>query len=196
MVAEVKFSEEELAAILADVEGEPGEFVEQATHTIGLNFYVDPDAFKKTIALTDANLDEAMKQQAGLRAHYAYQASQAQAQHARLKARFEVQEAALYAKHKKAILDRGEKATEAQIDAAVKLDPEWLAGKDKLIEAEAIADINRGLVFALTDRKDMLVQLGSDRRAESQGQVRIVSDEYRAATAKGIQDRIAKIGSV
>lgn len=196
MVAEVKFNESDLVALMEELERTPpktGKIVETPASKNGLNYYVDPDHFKKSIELTDANLDEAMKQQASLRSHYSFQAAQAAAQYARLKARFEVQEAALYAKHKKAILDRGEKTTEAQIDAAVKQDPEWLAAKDHLIEAEALAEINRGLVFALGDRKDMLIQLGSDRRSEAQGQVRILENENRTDKANSIAERIAMI---
>ena len=140
-----------------------------------LSFYVDVMAFNRDTKLTEATLDSAMMEQSGLRAYYGTQAAQAEAQHARLKVRFEVLEAKLYDEHRKLAAASGEKVTEKMVENAVKLDPRWLKGKNTVIEADTIAAINKSLVISLADRKDMMVQLGADRREEFKGGVRIMA---------------------
>lgn len=139
-----------------------------------LNFYVDVNAFNRETKLTEATLDNAMMEQAGLRAYYGSQAAQAEAQHARLKVRFEVLEAKLYDEHRKALAASGEKVTEKMVENAVKLDGRWLKAKNTVIEAETIASINKSLVGSLADRRDMMIQLGADRREEFKGATRVL----------------------
>jgi hypothetical protein len=143
--------------------------------TAKLNYYVDISRFNSDTKLTEATLDKAMMEQSGLRAFYGSQAAQAEAQHARLKIRFEVLEAKLYDEHRKVLAAGTEKVTEKMVENAVKLDPRWLKGKNAVVEADTIASVNKSLVIALADRKDMLVQLGADRREEFKGGVRIMA---------------------
>jgi hypothetical protein len=149
----------------------------------GLSFYVDVEDFKRTTSINEANLDNCIMEQSGLRATYGALAANAEAQHARLKARFEVREASLYDKHRKLLAESGEKVTEKAIENAVKLDPDWIKGKNAVIEADTIANINRALVFAIADRRDMLIQIGSDRRQEMGGALRIMEKDNLAARA-------------
>lgn len=142
-----------------------------------LSFYVDVNQFNRDTKLTEATLDAAMMEQSGLRAFYGSQAAQAEAQHSRLKVRFEVLEAKLYDEHRKALAAGGEKVTEKMVENAVKLDPRWIKGKNTVIEAETIASINKSLVISLADRRDMMIQLGADRREEFKGGVRILAEQ-------------------
>jgi hypothetical protein len=168
----------EMAAPGADVEIEVSADVPETSEKAPgqkLNFYVDIQSFNRDTKLTEATLDSAMMEQSGLRAFYGTQAAQAEAQHARLKVRFEVLEAKLYDEHRKLAAASGEKVTEKMVENAVKLDPRWLKGKNTVIEADTIAAINKSLVISLADRKDMMVQLGADRREEFKGGVRIMA---------------------
>lgn len=142
-----------------------------------LNFYVDVNQFNRDTKLTEATLDAAMMEQAGLRAFYGSQAAQAEAQHSRLKVRFDVLEAKLYDEHRKALALGGEKVTEKMVENAVKLDARWAKAKNAVIEAETIASINKSLVISLADRRDMMIQLGADRREEFKGGVRIMAEQ-------------------
>ena len=142
-----------------------------------LNFYVDVNQFNRDTKLTEATLDNAMMEQAGLRAYYGSQAAQAEAQHSRLKVRFDVLEAKLYDEHRKALATGGEKVTEKMVENAVKLDARWAKAKNAVIEAETIASINKSLVISLADRRDMMIQLGADRREEFKGGVRILAEQ-------------------
>lgn len=162
----------------ADVEIEVSRDVPETSEKASgqkLSFYVDIQAFNRDTKLTEATLDNAMMEQSGLRAFYGSQAAQAEAQHARLKVRFEVLEAKLYDEHRKTLAAGTEKVTEKMVENAVKLDPRWLKGKNTVIEADTIASINKSLVISLSDRKDMMVQLGADRREEFKGGVRILA---------------------
>ena len=142
----------------------------------GLNFYVDAVQFRADTRLTEATLDACMIEQNGLRAYYGAQAAQAEAQASRLKVKFDVVEATLYDEHRKALALSGEKVTEKMVENAVKMDRRWSKAKNMVIEAETIAAINKNLVESLKDRKDMIVQLGADRRDEYRGATRIMED--------------------
>lgn len=157
-----------------------------------LQFYLDVDSFKKDISVSENNLDNAMMQQAGLFAYHAAEAARAEAQYARVKLRFDVVEARLYDRHRKALAAAGEKVTEKMVENAVKMDADFLAAKNLVIEAEMLAAFNKGAVEALKHRKDMIVQLGADRREETKGQTRIsVADASHA----NVKDRaLAAVG--
>ena len=149
-----------------------------------LQFFIDVSQFRDETRVSETNLDDCMMQQAGLRAYYSEQSARAEAQYLRLKARFDVLEAQLYDQHRKALIAAGEKATEKQVENNVKLDPKWLKNKNVVIESETIASINKGLVESLRDRKDMLIQLGADRREEGKGQLRMMERDAAHANVK------------
>jgi hypothetical protein len=153
-----------------------------------LDFYIDVDEFRRDTAISEVNLDDQMMKQAGLRAYYGAQAARAEAQAGRVKARFEVVEATLYNHHRKELNKSAEKVTEKAIENAVKLDPRWIKAKNTVIEAESIASINKSLVFSLQDRRDMIIQLGADRRDEMKGAARVMAaqDERDALRKRAV----------
>lgn len=141
----------------------------------GLQFFIDPNEFKKETQVKDYNLDSCFMEQSSLRAHYGAMAARAEAQASTAKVKFEVLEARLYDHHRKILTDAGVKVTEKMVENAVKTDPRWMAGKENVIEAETIASVNKALAISLADRRDMLIQLGADRRDESKGQARLLA---------------------
>jgi hypothetical protein len=156
--------------------GEPKRPTEAPGHA-GLNYYVDVDQFRADTRVTEASLDQCMIEQNGLRAYYGAQAARAEAQAARIKAKFEVVEATLYDEQRKILAASGEKTTEKMVENAVKMDRRWIKAKNMVIEAETIAAINKGLVQSLADRRDMIIQLGADRRDEYKGAARILAEK-------------------
>lgn len=141
----------------------------------GLKFFVDPHVFKQQTAVNEYNLDNCFMEQSSLRAYYGAMAARADAQASMSKAKFEVLEARLYDHHRKSLLADGTKATEKMVENAVKADPRWLKGKELVIDADTIAAVNKALSVSLADRRDMLIQLGADRRDESKGQARMMA---------------------
>lgn len=157
--------------------------IQEPQRKAGLGCILDVNKFKTETRVSFEDLQSAMMGQNGLRAHYSTIAAHAAAQFARKKAQFEVQEAMLYNEHRKQLEGSGTKTTEKMIESAVKTDPNWLELKEELIDAESIAEIARGLVVSLADRKDMIVQLGADQRSEYRqvGVGAAASVEQRAA---------------
>ena len=145
-----------------------------------LQFFVDVNQFNRDTKLTEATLDGAMMEQASLRAYYGTLAANAEAQHARLKVRFDVLEAKLYDEIRKSLAAAGEKVTEKMVENGVKLDPRWLKAKNAVIEADTIASINKGLVASLGDRRDMMIQMGADRREGYKGAMRVMEAKSEA----------------
>lgn len=149
-----------------------------------LKHYIDVDRFAKDMRISETTLDSAMMEQASLRAFHGAEAAYAEAQHARLKRRFEVKEAALYKEIREMYAARGEKATEKAIENDVKLDPRWLKMYNTVIEAETIAAVAKSCSLSLNDRRDMLIQLGADRREEGKGAVRIMAAQASHTDAR------------
>jgi hypothetical protein len=159
----------------------------------GLNYYVDVSDFRRDTRVTESNLDACMMEQAGLRAYYGAQAANAEAQASRLKVTFEILEAQLYDKQRKALAVAYEKVTEKMVENAVKVDPKWSKAKNRLIEADTIAAINKSLVESIKDRRDMIIQLGADRREEFKGQTRIMAGAPETQPAPGsLAERAAR----
>lgn len=154
--------------------------------TGGLQFFTDPSKFTATTSISDNDLDKCMIEQNGLRSFYGTEAARAERQAARIKVKFEILEATLYEEHRRLAAEEGEKVTEKALENRVKSDPRWGKGKLMVIDAAGISDINRALVESLRDRKDMLVQLGADRRDEMKGQARVMG---AAGIAQELRDR-------
>ncbi len=135
----------------------------------------DVQSFINETRITEVKLDECFQQQSSLRAYYGAKAVEAESYANKLKAAFEVGEARLYKEYRENALKNGEKATEKSIENAVKTDSRWLNGKKKLIDAQAMADLMKVCVASLMDRKDMLIQIGADRRGDKAGQMRMLA---------------------
>ncbi|MCL2874689.1 MAG: hypothetical protein FWF12_00040 [Betaproteobacteria bacterium] len=187
---------EPVPVMAASEEPEPRRPTETISVGNNLQHYVDVDQFRTDTCVTEINLDQCMIEQSGLRAYYGALAARAEAQAARVKSKFEVVEATLYDHHRKALAATGEKTTEKMVENAVKLDPRWLKAKNLVIEAETIASINKSLVESIKDRRDMIIQLGADRRDEYKGAARVLAErgereELRERAMRAIQSRAA-----
>jgi len=142
-----------------------------------LNFYIDMDEFKAEIRVSDTNLDDCLMQQSGIQAFHGSQAANAVAQADRIKLQVEIAEAKLYNDARKSLALAGEKVTEKMVENAVRLDPRYASMHNRLIEADTIASVRRHCYDAIKTRRDMIIQLGADRRDEFKGQARITALE-------------------
>lgn len=152
-----------------------------------LEFHIDVDEFRKETRVSETTLDDCFMQQAGLVATYVAQHAHSEAQAARVKLQVEIAEAKLYDMHRKELAKGADKVTEKMVENAVRTDLKYAAIQVRLIEAESIAAINKGLVESLKQRRDMLIQLGADRREDGKGTARILAaqanDTHVAARA-------------
>ena len=74
--------------------------------------------------------------------------------------------AALTIHHREQLSMTTGKVTESMVTAAVDSDDRWMKAKAYEIAAEAEAERLRGVVHALSAKKDMLISLGAQARAE------------------------------
>lgn len=130
--------------------------------------------FQVQTKMTDATFDQCIMDQASLMAYHAAQYAQAEAQVSKVKLKFELLEAGLYDTYRTQFLDAGEKVTEKAIENAVRLDKKWAKAKLLLIEAQTYADIHKGFVQSLNDRRFMLMSRGASLRDEMKGQMRVL----------------------
>lgn len=145
--------------------------------------FIDPATFRRETAVVETDLDNCMIQQNGLRSHYGALAARSEHFADKQKLKFEIIESKLYEEHRRLAIEEGEKPTEKMIEARLRQDPRWVKAKTALIDANGISSINRALVESLRDRKDMLVQLGADRRNEMQGQTRVMLQQEQTDRA-------------
>ena len=140
-----------------------------------LTFDLDVEKFIEDTRVNELHLDECFQRQSSLRAFYGAKAAEYESKAQKMKSAFEVLEAKLFKKYRDHAAAEGVKTTEKMIENSVKLDPQWFAGKQKVAEAQRDSDILKALVLSLVDRRDMLIQLGADRRDESKGQLRMMA---------------------
>lgn len=172
---------DDMEAVMKSIENEPAvpvaarkvEAVEAAKPANPVQAFVSAEQLKVDVAIDAENLDAACVSHAGMFVHYAYLRAKARQQYEKMKAAFEVLESRLYAETRVKLADEGKKVTEAQVDAAVKAHPKWWAGKNRLIETQGIYDLAQAAAAAFEQRRDMIIQIGSDRRIERQGQIRL-----------------------
>ena len=137
-----------------------------------LKYKPNLEVFQRETKITDATIDQCMYDQAPLMAYYTAQHAYAENQLAKVKQGFSTLEAGLYDAYRKHFIAAGEKVTEKAIENAVRMDKKWIKAHLLLIEAQTYADIHKGFVTSMHDRRGMLMQIGADRREEMKGQLR------------------------
>lgn len=182
-------------ATLPEVETKPREAeapkVSAAARKEAAKLSLQPDlkGFMRETRVTEATLQECMYDQSGLMAYYVAKNAEAERQLSRTKQQFNTLEARLYDAYRKKFLKEGEKATEKAIENAVRMDQQWVDKYLELIDAQAVADTHKGFVNAMHDRRAMLIQLGSDRREEMKGTMRIRESAGDPTTPAATQRR-------
>jgi hypothetical protein len=135
--------------------------------------FVDVEKLTQDTAINPNDIDDAMCKQASLYAFYAEQARKARRQYERMKSLFEILESKLDNEHRTRLKEESAKTTEQQISTAVKNDPRWWAMQQQLIEARGVYDLASDAREAFSQRRDMIIQVASDRREERKGAMRM-----------------------
>jgi hypothetical protein len=197
-MSDVSISEEELA-LLAEIE-EPvkaervaavkAEAKTEAKTEAPPAFKIDPSQLAVDISINQTDLDGGMVNQAGLFARYAWTSAQAQAQHEKLKASFEILESMLDGIHREALATAGGKVTEAMIRQAVVSDKRWGAAQIRLIDARTNSSFSKDVLESFKQKRDMLVQLAISDREEMKGTLRVMDTEERDDKRKKLADKL------
>ena len=156
---------------------------------------INIDEFIEETRISEIGLDDAFQKQSSLRAYYGALAARYEAVASKAKMLFEVKEATLFKQYRDKFAEDGVKTTEKMIENAVKMDPQWLEAKQTYINAECHADIAKSLVASLVDRKDMLIQIGADRRDENKGALRMMEVQQQNDQLNALRERAKQVYS-
>lgn len=83
-------------------------------------------------------------------------------------------------KHRNNLIAAGSKATVGEVEAAVDMDPDYIQAKLDEATAEALREDGKGKLLAALAKKDMLVQMGANFRAEMERDP-VIRERHRAA---------------
>lgn len=148
--------------------------------------YINPDQWRKDLAVDLADITGGMQQQASYYAYYATQTVKAKRQYERQKSHLEVLEAKLDKHYRKTLVNEEtdgkgktttKKATEPQIRAAIVEDARWIALNSRMLDAQEIYRLAEVAERSFEHRKDMLLQIARDASKEREGQLRVVSNQ-------------------
>lgn len=142
-----------------------------------LNRFINPDQVRIDVSINPATLDDEMMNHASLYIHYATQTVNARRQFDRLKSAFEILEARLDGEIRTEALASGKKVTEGSIKSAMVADKRWSGAQSKVIESGSIYRLCEAVESAMSQRKDMILEVARDRRKEKEGQLRVLESQ-------------------
>lgn len=140
---------------------------DQPSHLQKLDAYVEKQ--KEKLAIDDIDLNKDFQKQAPNYIDECKRYHKAQMIVKQQKEKLSELEAQKYFEFK----NGAEKTTEAMLNQAIKNDEDVKRQKNLIIQAEYQASVYQSLVRAWEQKKDMLIQVGSNQRAEMAGQVQI-----------------------
>ncbi|MCG5512781.1 hypothetical protein [Ectothiorhodospira shaposhnikovii] len=155
--------------------------------------FIDADQLMRDSSFGDTNFDEAVQEQAGLMAHYGVLAAKAERQAAIKKLSLEALEAKLDKEIRDEAASSGTKITETQIEKAIKRDSRYVRAALAVIEAKTVETMAKNAIRAISDKRDMLIQTGSDRRKDMDGTLRVMAKEAAETRANSLRDRALAI---
>lgn len=162
---------------------------------MGLENKLDVEKFVRDTRISEIDLDKAFLEQSSLRAYYGALAAERESFANRLETVVDAKEATLARQIRAKALDEGKKLSEKMVEELVRSDPSWIKMKNAVYEAQAQASIAKAFVQSLVDRRDMLIQLGADRRDESKGQLRMLEIQKDNAKLASIRQRAQNLSS-
>lgn len=126
---------------------------------------VDLD-YESELKLSEEEINAHLMNQPSLYVYYAVLEEMAEAAMAEVRLHLELTEAALDEKYRKEITVRGGKITEAMVSGAVRLDSEHIAAVSDYNQARKNVGILSAIKEAFRHRKDCLIALASNMRAQ------------------------------
>jgi hypothetical protein len=131
---------------------------------------IDPDEYRRDcVRIEPLCMEEEFVRLPADLAHWNAQLSDAVRAFLLAKLNLEETEAKLTIVHREALIAENGKTTESQVAAAVTVDPKLHAARVMLIEAEVAKGRIGGFAEAVKAKRDMLISLGAQLRAEMQG---------------------------
>lgn len=148
---------------------------------------LDPAKLQADLSINENDLDTGMLRQSGLFAYYGALHAQAEQQLSRMEQLQEIIEARLDRKARDAAAASGTKITEAQVKAAIALEPKAIAIKTAVNKARMVTSLCKSAVDAFRNRRDMLIQLAFNSRSERKGELRLTEGQLEAQQARSME---------
>lgn len=152
--------------------------------------FIDPEQLAQDVSLNEGGLDDALRNQASLYSHYADIYRKAQHQYDTAKNAVEIGSAKLNIKIREALQKEGEKITESLIDSRIKASNGYAELIRRKNEAAQILALCKSALEALTQKRDMLIQISSNMRHEMKGEIRVMEDANPRASGDAILNKI------
>lgn len=134
---------------------------------------IDATRSNKDVSINTNDLQGDFVDQPGLVAYYGQKLAEANYQESKFKRRLDIVTAKLDADVRQKAADNKEKVTEAMVLHRVKISAAYDKAYSDYIQAQMIAELVKGTMEAMRNRRDMLIQLGATQREELKGAPRI-----------------------
>lgn len=127
------------------------------------------EQLRKDLSISDADIDGAMTEQAGLYGYYSSLYAHAQYKADVAENRAKVAKARAYKDVRSRLIAKGAKFSEALLEAEVMLHPDYHDALEMAAKYQMKAELCKQALEALRQRRDMLVQKGKSRLEELKG---------------------------
>lgn len=124
------------------------------------------------VSFTEASLDDDMVRQPALVAHYGILVSELQFNMDMKKQVLEVTSSKVAREMRDEAAENGNKITEASINSKLPTDPRVMKAQKALSRAKADYEAGKVTLEALRHKKDMMIQIGVNRRSELENKIR------------------------
>lgn len=151
--------------------------------------FIDPERAAKDTAINDGDLNGEFMKQAGLVYFYSSNVAKAERQVSTIKLRLEMKEAEIATQVREDAAAAGTKITEKGIEAAVSAHKDVAGLKARLIQAQEVLTVAKGVAEAMRHKRDMLVMRGHMDRDELKARIAVEG----GALASGLGDRRAAV---
>ena len=125
-----------------------------------------PGIAREITNINNLNIDEELERQASLYSWYHGLLSICKKKVREISTEFEIFESSIRSEEYKRRMEAGEKATEKMMESFVKCHPGFFALARKQIDMETKYNLLKGIVTSLSHKKDTLIQISSNARAE------------------------------
>jgi hypothetical protein len=142
----------------------------------GRAYEIDPE---NELAISEEGINEFLKNQPSLYAWYATLQEMTESELANAKLLLELTESKLDDKYRKILASEGAKVTESMVEKRLHLDEEYIEAITNANLWKKNSGILRGLKEACAHRKDMLITLASNLRAQMDPEIFVRKQEHQ-----------------
>jgi len=139
--------------------------------------FVDSAQLREDLKFDTGDINEAMRTHAGRYSEYASAAVRARSQSDTFKTQFEVIESLLDNQHRARLKEENPKTTEPMIRAAVVTDARWRRASKNMNDAATQHRLADAAEHSFSHRKDMLLQIARNMAKESEGTLRVTTNQ-------------------